>query len=349
MARRKNENTQLTIFDALGETAPTTAKVIQMRPKKSKIAEMVTDKCYPQMIDAGIQPTKTCPKCGRSGTIDQMFGWRVMGGKKRPQSQCKKCRGGSKKPMPAKEITERQLHDQLCPKDKGKSAKQIRQEAAEELRAYTLSAVGIKCASREDRKKASQQAALDQTQRIRIEFWDYDLDDDYESTWTLIKTEYFDKKLSQKDIKAAIKKLDCYCAHLYDKSIPEVMWYHTDSCETMLCPSESPGSGLGGPKYFHLYNKLSKSEMNHLIVGHEIDLGHALNKKLKLKIHDDGLSKTMHCIACATKFNRTEAQFSQAGYSNGVYGKVCCSAACYADAHARKIDWVKAALTQCKK
>jgi hypothetical protein len=38
----------------------------------------------------------TCPKCGKKAEglsgIELDFGWRIMNGKKVPQSQCKECR-----------------------------------------------------------------------------------------------------------------------------------------------------------------------------------------------------------------------------------------------------------------
>ena len=42
-------------------------------------------------------PTKACPKCGVEGGIDKLFGYRKVGNKTYPQSQCRKCRSKRKK------------------------------------------------------------------------------------------------------------------------------------------------------------------------------------------------------------------------------------------------------------
>jgi hypothetical protein len=39
------------------------------------------------------EPThKSCPHCGKHGSIDELFGWRILNKKRKPQSRCKKCR-----------------------------------------------------------------------------------------------------------------------------------------------------------------------------------------------------------------------------------------------------------------
>ncbi|MDE1971146.1 MAG: hypothetical protein KGI50_06270 [Patescibacteria group bacterium] len=94
-----------------------------------------------------ISKEKSCPKCDTKALnedeIGFKFGWRMMDGVKRPQSQCKSCRSGKKAhkgTVPVSKgtkkgtmVTEREFHDEICPQDKGKPAKQIRMEAAQEL------------------------------------------------------------------------------------------------------------------------------------------------------------------------------------------------------------------------
>jgi len=37
-------------------------------------------------------PTRACTRCGATGTVDDLFGWREIKGKQLPQPQCRPCR-----------------------------------------------------------------------------------------------------------------------------------------------------------------------------------------------------------------------------------------------------------------
>ena len=146
-----------------------------------------------------------------------------------------------------------------------------------------------------------------------------------------IEAEYHDKKPTDKELQARMKQLKVDSAEVWDAEMPEVMAHHMPSCGKMLCPANKPGSGLSneGTKFFHLLTRLPKEEAHHLVSMHEIGLGHKFNKRNKAKLHDDGLPLKRACIACGKQFDRGKA-----------YGKVCCSFECYADAAARKLDWM---------
>jgi hypothetical protein len=45
-----------------------------------------------QAIAAPPEPFKSCPRCGMNAEVSIYFGWRMLGGKKKPQSYCRKCR-----------------------------------------------------------------------------------------------------------------------------------------------------------------------------------------------------------------------------------------------------------------
>lgn len=42
------------------------------------------------------EPTRTCPRCGTTGPVSELFGWRTCAGRQRPQSYCRPCRGAKK-------------------------------------------------------------------------------------------------------------------------------------------------------------------------------------------------------------------------------------------------------------
>lgn len=99
----------------------------------------------------------------------------------------------------------------------------------------------------------------------------------------------------------------------------------------MVCPADKPGHDIsnGGTEFFRLLDRLPKDAAEHLVRSHEITIGHALNKKHKAKLHDDGLPRKRPCLACGKSFD----------VGTWSYGKVCCSNKCYRDADARGLDW----------
>lgn len=180
--------------------------------------------------------------------------------------------------------------------------------------------------------------------RFRVEYRDYD-DDGKPIT---LKKFGMNTKPSQAFLKKDAKKFDAHCALVWDSEIPEVLFDHIFSCdEVMVCPADKPGHAISNKplEYFSIMHKLPRSEASHLVVSHEIDLGHKLRDKNKSPLHDDGLPKNLVCLGCRKKFNRSvfkkESGFNTWDYQ---YGRVCCSVACYAKAQADGVDWVKDAI-----
>ena len=163
------------------------------------------------------------------------------------------------------------------------------------------------------------------------------------SSFKCIKEEHTDKKPSQAEMKRQGKKLNAYSVQVFDCYLPELLYYYMLECDDMLmvCPADEPGCSITNEplRYFHLLDKLPKSYLRHMIISHQITVGHALNKKHKAKLHDDGLPKRRDCVACGKKFRQGEWTDFQFEYDGGDYGQICCSVKCYMDAEAAKHDW----------
>lgn len=154
-----------------------------------------------------------------------------------------------------------------------------------------------------------------------------------------VRQETFETKPTAVYIRKAIAQYRAECAELHDSELPEVMAYYTDCGDVMYCPADQAGYSISSEplKFFPIMNKLPKSEAQHLIISHQISIGHALNKKLKAKLHDDGLPRKRPCLNCEKVF---EIGHWMPGYTGADYGQRCCSITCYAQAHAKGVDWL---------
>ena len=71
------------------EEAATPAPAKKPTPAKSAPKPEIATKPKNELVTI---LEKSCPNCNVIGSIDELFGWRFMNGKRKPQSRCKKCR-----------------------------------------------------------------------------------------------------------------------------------------------------------------------------------------------------------------------------------------------------------------
>jgi hypothetical protein len=105
------------VLTLYGEGGHTRANVLHCESKE-RVRDMVSlARRFEQASAVGTDPTAIdvvrCPNCGRSGHIETDFGMRLLRGRRRPQSWCRKCRTAGALQAKAAAATERRHPNEL--------------------------------------------------------------------------------------------------------------------------------------------------------------------------------------------------------------------------------------------